>query len=207
MGRSVGARQALAPAIALAGTGTLASIIGRAGAIYRRTVPASFASILRSGRRVITTRSSCGCWTRRRSLLGIMHAYIGGGSVFGMLRSCASWIVTTRARELGRLRASSGEARCERRDEGRSRRARSAYGDRLTARFSGGFAGCHVGSGGCGASCRGWRPTALAPPCAPYRQGGGKRMTLMRLPATIMAAGLAGVDGPNLGGSTGGSTR
>ena len=57
----------------------------RAGS-YRRTAPVNFASIFRSERRLITTRSSCGCWTRRKSLLDIMHGYIGGGSVFGTRR-------------------------------------------------------------------------------------------------------------------------
>jgi hypothetical protein len=60
---------------------------------YGRTAPASFASILRSGRRATTTRSSCGCCTRRRSLLGIMHAYVGGDSVFGIRRSYAPSVV------------------------------------------------------------------------------------------------------------------
>lgn len=79
----------------------------RAGATYGRTAPASFASILRSGRRAVTTRSSWGCWTRRRSLRGIMHAYIGGGSVFGMPRSCSEPIATTRSGDAGEHHRSS----------------------------------------------------------------------------------------------------
>ena len=47
----------------------------RAGS-YRRTAPVSFASIFPERASLITTRSSCGCWTRRTSLLDIMHGYI-----------------------------------------------------------------------------------------------------------------------------------